>query len=80
MGIVIFNTFNLYFMFYFFLLATIMLLQHQRIKYEINKNKKINDDNYVTDNDLFLISGLFAFLSLYFSYNFYHMTFFGYTP
>jgi len=80
MSIIVLNTINLYFMFYFFLLATVMITQHQKIKHEINKNKKLNDDNYVSDNDLFLISGLFAFLSLYFSYNFYYMTFFGYSP
>lgn len=74
---IFFNTINLYLMFYFFILASILLTQHSEIKNVANKGKEIGDDDYIEDWNLHLIGGFFAYLVIYFGMNFYHQTFFG---
>lgn len=43
----------------------------------MNKGKSDTEKNYITDNNLYLLGGIFAHLTFYFGYNFYLQSFFG---
>lgn len=73
MLIVLVNLFNLIAGLYLFFLATTTLIFHNNIK----EGSNTNPDVKITDFDIRLIGGLFAYLSLYFFWNFGAMTFFG---
>ncbi len=79
MVVVIFNTLNLWFMFYFFMMATMTISQHHTIKRISNKGKKKGDENYIEDWNIHLIGGFFAYLVFFFSRSFYYKVFLGWS-
>jgi hypothetical protein len=73
------NTINLFIGLYMFFITTSILIGHDVIKKESNKARKMGERDYpeITDFDIRLMGGLFAFLTIYFFWNFGNMCWFG---
>ena len=64
-------------MFYFFMMATVLLIKHNIIKDSANKGKKKGDDDYIVDWNIHLLGGVLAYMAIYCFMGFYTQTFFG---
>lgn len=76
--LVILNTINLIAGSYLFLVTTSILVNHDIIKKFSNKVKKTDKTKpEITDWDIRFVGAFFAFLTMYFFWNFGHMMWFG---
>lgn len=72
------NTINLIAGLYMFFITTAVLVNHNLIKKVSNKSReKDKSKPEITDFDIRLVGALFAYLTVYFFYNFGNMMWFG---
>jgi len=72
------NVLNLIIGLYLFFISTAVLINHDIIKKVSNKSREYDKSRTeITDMDIRIMGGLLAYLTMYFFYNFGHMTWFG---